>query len=431
MHIKDPEYLKSQIVRSLYHLTDADPASLADYIIALLKHDKPANELEAYCLGQLQEFFHPGKAEPFVKDLLKYLGGDQKPVNAISKEPTEPAKRETAHSSNQSSPRVSRRRRSLSRSRSPVRERSSTSRDTHRNRRERREPEHDEQSGARDSITVDRLPQEACDADALMEYFCRFGPIVKLDLNERTRKAEIKFQAPEDAHKALSCPDAVMGNRFIRVFWSRAAGSRRLQQQQPRMPPPRLTPAQSTMVSEAKLKEKQERLQALVQLQKQKQELMEKYVAQQKELLQKLDNPNMGEAEKALLKESMVSLDRSIQQVQELGARPKSPVLATPIPTARTDPANFKMDYRPGAFIMTPVPTLLKNDLESFKKILTSHGVLGNFRYDETSNSALIEFVNRQEASKVFSLHLIFIFSLGICIIEKIQFWGTFRITVA
>jgi hypothetical protein len=157
------------------------------------------------------------------------------------------------------------------------------------------------------------------------------------------------------------------------------------------------------MVSEQKIKEKQERLMAVLQIQKQKQELMDKYVTQQKELLQKLESPNLGEQEKAMIKETMLVLDRSIQQVQEVGGsvpgRPKSPP-QVPV-TAKTDPAKFKMDYRPGAFIMSPVPTLLKNDLESFKKILTSHGVLGNFRYDEASNSALIEYINRQEASKV------------------------------
>lgn len=31
--------------------------------------------------------------------------------------------------------------------------------------------------------------------------------------------ALIQFSTNFDAHKAISCPDAVLGNRFIRIFW--------------------------------------------------------------------------------------------------------------------------------------------------------------------------------------------------------------------
>lgn len=415
MHIKDPEYLKSQIVRSLYYNTDADPASLADYIIALLKHDKPLNELEAYCISQLQEFFHPGKAEPFIKDLLKYLNGDQQPSSTLLSSKDSKAEQPLItnmtnignSSSNQSSPRQSRRRRSLSRSVSPAREPRSSGIST----RDMIEIWENEERVARDTITVDRIPQECCNKKALIEYFRRFGVVEYVKVNEKNRKAEIKFEYPEDARDAIACPDAVLGNRFVRIFWSYPLLSERRSR---RIEPPRLTPSQSKMISETRKNEKQERLLALLQVQKQKQELLEKYVAQQKELLQKLENPNLGEQEKSVLKESILALDRSIQQVQELEVqvpgRPKSPTMIQPQVSAKTDPTKFKMDSRPGAFIMSPVPTLLRNDLESFKKILTSHGVLGNFRFDDATNSALIEYVNRQEASKVTNPNLIFVY---------------------
>jgi RNA-binding protein 26 len=38
--------------------SDADPAALADYIIALLKHEKPPAELKSFCAGQLVDFLH-------------------------------------------------------------------------------------------------------------------------------------------------------------------------------------------------------------------------------------------------------------------------------------------------------------------------------------------------------------------------------------
>lgn len=38
--------------------SDTDPGALADYIIALLKHEKPPTELKAFCISQLVDFLH-------------------------------------------------------------------------------------------------------------------------------------------------------------------------------------------------------------------------------------------------------------------------------------------------------------------------------------------------------------------------------------
>lgn len=40
--------------------SDADPAMLADYIIALLKHDKENDELKELCVSQLDDFLQQG-----------------------------------------------------------------------------------------------------------------------------------------------------------------------------------------------------------------------------------------------------------------------------------------------------------------------------------------------------------------------------------
>lgn len=39
---------------------EADPGMLADYIIALLKHDKPIPELQPLMLSQLEDFLNEG-----------------------------------------------------------------------------------------------------------------------------------------------------------------------------------------------------------------------------------------------------------------------------------------------------------------------------------------------------------------------------------
>jgi len=40
--------------------SDAEPGALADYILALLKHDKPEDELRLFCSSQLGDFIRDG-----------------------------------------------------------------------------------------------------------------------------------------------------------------------------------------------------------------------------------------------------------------------------------------------------------------------------------------------------------------------------------
>lgn len=40
---------------------DADPAALANYVVALVKKDKPEKELKALCADQLDVFLQKGK----------------------------------------------------------------------------------------------------------------------------------------------------------------------------------------------------------------------------------------------------------------------------------------------------------------------------------------------------------------------------------
>lgn len=41
---------------------DADPSALANYVVALVKKDKPEKELRALCADQLDVFLQKGKA---------------------------------------------------------------------------------------------------------------------------------------------------------------------------------------------------------------------------------------------------------------------------------------------------------------------------------------------------------------------------------
>lgn len=44
------------------HRCDADPSALANYVVALVKKDKPEKELKAFCADQLDVFLQKGTA---------------------------------------------------------------------------------------------------------------------------------------------------------------------------------------------------------------------------------------------------------------------------------------------------------------------------------------------------------------------------------
>uniref|UniRef100_A0A2S2NW70 RNA-binding protein 27 n=1 Tax=Schizaphis graminum TaxID=13262 RepID=A0A2S2NW70_SCHGA len=58
MQIKDPERFKTWLTAVLGPICEADPAALAKYIFALLKRDRPINELQKFLQSQLEEFLN-------------------------------------------------------------------------------------------------------------------------------------------------------------------------------------------------------------------------------------------------------------------------------------------------------------------------------------------------------------------------------------
>ncbi|KAI8461402.1 hypothetical protein BY996DRAFT_4573478 [Phakopsora pachyrhizi] len=64
--------LKTWMVHRLEPVCDADPAVLSDYVIALLRHNKPEDELKLTCLKQLDDFLSK-ETNQFVIDLFEQL----------------------------------------------------------------------------------------------------------------------------------------------------------------------------------------------------------------------------------------------------------------------------------------------------------------------------------------------------------------------
>lgn len=72
MQIKDPERFKCWLTNVLGPICEAEPAALAKYIFALLKRDRPINELQKFLLSQLEEFLS-NETEGFTAVLVETL----------------------------------------------------------------------------------------------------------------------------------------------------------------------------------------------------------------------------------------------------------------------------------------------------------------------------------------------------------------------
>jgi len=72
MQIKDPERFKTWLTAVLGPICEAEPAALAKYIFALLKRDRPINELQKFLLSQLEEFLN-NETDGFTKLLVETL----------------------------------------------------------------------------------------------------------------------------------------------------------------------------------------------------------------------------------------------------------------------------------------------------------------------------------------------------------------------
>jgi RNA-binding protein 26 len=57
---QDSPLLKTFLIKRLVNLSEADPDVLSDYILALLRHDKPPQEVMQTCIAQLSDFMSSG-----------------------------------------------------------------------------------------------------------------------------------------------------------------------------------------------------------------------------------------------------------------------------------------------------------------------------------------------------------------------------------
>ncbi|PPR81271.1 hypothetical protein GOBAR_AA39443 [Gossypium barbadense] len=70
------------------------------------------------------------------------------------------------------------------------------------------------------TLFVNGIPQKCNKREALLSHFRKFGEVVDIYIPQNSERAFIQFSRREEAEAALKAPDAVMGNRFIKLWWA-------------------------------------------------------------------------------------------------------------------------------------------------------------------------------------------------------------------
>lgn len=118
--------------------------------------------------------------------------------------------------------------------------------DNNRGQRNRRPPRMDQRPVDKSrplsdvTLAIENIPQEALTESVVREYFQKFGGLEKVAVDVPRARALVTFSNPAQAATALGSPDAVFGNRFVRVYRARL----------PQAPKPPTTDEDQTMAVE-------------------------------------------------------------------------------------------------------------------------------------------------------------------------------------
>ncbi|RHZ78767.1 hypothetical protein Glove_156g87 [Diversispora epigaea] len=152
------------------------------------------------------------------------------------------------------------------------------------------------------TLVVENIPIEVCNLDKVNEFFKKFGTIVNINVDITHHKAIIQFHSQSDAYKAYNSPEPIFDNRFVKVYWYKekeepqSSNSSAIKPtvtlpkpENPASAPPEIpTQPSPEKIKEAeeKAKKQKESLTALLEIQKQREQLINRQIEEQKKLME-------------------------------------------------------------------------------------------------------------------------------------------------
>ncbi|KAJ1913107.1 hypothetical protein H4219_005346 [Mycoemilia scoparia] len=270
-------------------------------------------------------------------------------------------------------------------------------------------------------LVITKIPSENLNKASIGDFFSSFGPIKAIRVFENNSKGLVQFESEEDAKTAYNSPEPIFGNRFVQIHWRKIPANQSLSSitptgsefspnspaggmspppyqkfnngshhagrgggrggyrpfnpageshpQQPWMhqqqsyrprpfnphyrPRPQNTFYNNTMQQEAESKKRQEQQQQLV-------EKLKNYIAEQRDVVAKLEDPSATEEMQKLLMEMAKKLDTLITDTKEQIEKLKAEEEAT---TTTAAAAANSLSPTSGANRITPTfrPTYYNN----------------------------------------------------------------------
>jgi RNA-binding protein 26 len=200
------------------------------------------------------------------------------------------------------------------------------------------------------TIIVENIPAENCVIDKVNEYFKQFGTITNISLQPEASKAVIQFSSHQEADAAYSSPEVIFNNRFVKVYWQKAETK---EQDALTPPPPKpMTPktyepspeviaakaAEFAKLKEVKQKQQQARLQTMLELQKSKEQLIQRQIQEQKVLLEKLEKAKTPEERS----EIMTALNNITASSSATAPAPAAPTVVESTPSEQPESDDAK-----------------------------------------------------------------------------------------
>jgi RNA-binding protein 26 len=186
------------------------------------------------------------------------------------------------------------------------------------------------------TLLIANIPQDLNSIERLHNHFKKFGTIVNIQVKLSSSKAFVQFSQHSEAEQALQSPEAVFGNRFIKVFWSsrfqhdnyprphhQQQGAPnvnphvnpQLDMKEPqKAPKPEDAAPSSSQPTQQVVEAPKPKKDMIKELLKKKEEIRNLQIKQQKEILEKLSSAkNMDPQEKQKLVARLNSLTESIK----------------------------------------------------------------------------------------------------------------------
>ncbi|KAJ3197495.1 hypothetical protein HK101_003193 [Irineochytrium annulatum] len=284
-----------------------------------------------------------------------------------------------------------------------------------------------------DTIVVDNIPDENCKLDTVNAFFKKFGNIINIQMNPRQNKAMIQFETPEEAKAAHSSPDPVFSNRFVKVYFFQPGREAEMQsggmndyghhgeQHHGHPPAPMVVaPAMQAVNANAakpeglkadKKADAQNQMRAMLELQKQKEQLIQKQIEYQKQILEKLEKKNLSSKDRALLLSTAKTAEETARTTLSSAVTASATVKAhVPSKLSQEEIERERLDRE--LDLLTKMNSniqpddgkeadpALKAQLEALKA--EEFGELSSLQFDEENATATVQFKLRRDAEKAY-----------------------------